>query len=95
MSDPLPAAFAELVERIAASERALRAYQAYGSEAERVAGYQHLSRSIMKAIQAEYRRLGTPEHRFLRAVVAAQHALGPVADDLRAARVPVPSSYPR
>jgi hypothetical protein len=53
VEDPLPAAFAEVRERIAESERELRAFSAYGSEAERVAAYRHLVRSIKNVIESE------------------------------------------
>jgi hypothetical protein len=53
IDDPLPAAFAEVLERMAETERELHAFSAYGSEAERVAAYHHLARSIKKAIEAD------------------------------------------
>ncbi|MBW2497654.1 MAG: hypothetical protein JRF61_10310 [Deltaproteobacteria bacterium] len=52
-NDPLPAAFDVVLERIAESETNLHSFSAYGSEAERVAAYRHLTRSIKKAIEAE------------------------------------------
>jgi hypothetical protein len=51
--DPLPEAFSEFRSELKNVEEALRQFPAYSSEAERVAGYRHLSRAIVKTIQAE------------------------------------------
>lgn len=47
------AALASFVERIELSEQALQKSPAYGSEAEQALGYLHLSRAIIRALEAE------------------------------------------
>lgn len=52
-SDPLHGAFTEFLRSLVDAERNVRGSPAYGSDTERAAGYLHLSRMVLKAVEQE------------------------------------------
>jgi hypothetical protein len=62
--DPLPAAFEVFLQALLRAEGALRDSPAYGSDRERAAGYLHISRMLMKAVEQEM--LQDPDYPFFR-----------------------------
>ena len=53
MREPLQRGWRQLIDALERSEATLRGSAAFGSDAERAAGYAHLTRSLIKALQAE------------------------------------------
>lgn len=62
--DPLPAAFEVFARALQRAEDAVRDSPAYGSDRERAAGYLHISRMLMKAVEQEM--LQDPDYPFFR-----------------------------
>ena len=52
-TDPLQAAFAELVDALQQAETDIRASPSFGTESEQLGGYRHLLRSFAKGMEAE------------------------------------------
>ncbi len=62
--DPLPAAFEVFARALQRAEDTVRDSPAYGSDRERAAGYLHISRMLMKAVEQEM--LQDPDYPFFR-----------------------------